>query len=469
MSARGDPIPHGIVDTFFNMGASYVPQTKDMEKQPWQIDVVNILSRAVDFVRPIMSFEEYAQLRSNFQRGAANVVKRHIVQRLLDDMREEAKKTAESHNDYLSKVNNEFYPAYREVVETVRYLIDSEPATFQLTDDLIGRINSLHYTIVVEWAGRMRRCRVGPVREMVSALKSFSQKGEEAMAYLVSRKPFLVQLYDQVYHIKYESFDHALVEELCRIIRAKSRNPEHEKHTKWLERIDRMFEAVLSYDARMSIYAHGNKYRPLPTELMQTMLQSLKNSPGANNAITFPQIQQLLCHVHINVKKTSDLYVKSDGQKSVFEQLRGEWWMCPESSLDEKQTTKEKASLPMIPLISMGNPESSRILSLLGDTYHKYELARLFSGDMATMRGFVKENYKFHLDWFEDTIRASGLPSTPKKIKQDTNLLVYAVVQRLVCELVEHQADRGDRARDSVYGEVIDPATRDEHSTMTIH
>ena len=64
------------------------------------------------------------------------------------------------------------------------------------------------------------------------------------MAYLVSRKPYLETLYDQVYHIKYESVDHVLVEEICKIIKAKTRNPEHEKHEKWLARCDQAIQDV---------------------------------------------------------------------------------------------------------------------------------------------------------------------------------------------------------------------------------
>lgn len=46
MSARGDQC-HACIDTYFNLGATYVPQTKEMERNPWQIEVVTILSRAV--------------------------------------------------------------------------------------------------------------------------------------------------------------------------------------------------------------------------------------------------------------------------------------------------------------------------------------------------------------------------------------------------------------------------------------
>jgi len=115
--------------------------------------------------------------------------------------------------------------------------------------------------------------------------------------------------------------------------------------------------------------------------------------------------------------------------------------------------------VPKIPLIPMGGPttapSSSDILAGLGDTYHKFELARLFSGNLSSMRGFIRENYKFHLDWFEDTILAAGLPKLSDPTRE--TLAVYAVVQRLVCELVEDGTDRGDRARDRVYGEVADP------------
>merc|ERR1712226_874226 len=115
-------------------------------------------------------------------------------------------------------------------------------------------------------------CRIGPVREMVKALKSFKEKGGEAMAYLVSRRPFLAILYDQVYHIKYESCDQVMVEEVCNIIKAKTRNPEHEKHEKWLCRVEQATRDISSYDTKMKGFAHGNKYKELPTELILRML-----------------------------------------------------------------------------------------------------------------------------------------------------------------------------------------------------
>ena len=251
-----------------------------------------------------------------------------------------------------------------------------------------------------------------------------------------------------------------MIEEVCKIIRAKARNPEHENHAKWLARVDRALDEVAHYDEKMSGFAHGNQYKLLPTELVLKMLRSLKEVPGSNDAVTFPQIQELLAHVNIVVDKERDLFVQSKSmgshKKAVFEQLRGEWWMCSGTSDSvDGEAAKEIELLPSIPLISLGDSTTSNILSVLGDTYHKFELARLFSGDLATMRGFIRENYKFHLDWFEDTIRAAGLPRIPDPSFE--TLAIYAVVQRLVCELVGDGADRGNRARARVYGDVVEP------------
>jgi hypothetical protein len=471
MSARGDPVPHGCIDTFFNMGSTYIPMTKYMEQNPWQIEVVNILSRAVDYIRPIMSAQEYVQIRSNFQRAAANMVKRQIVQKLLDHVREEAKNNGESHKDYVACVNNEFYPAYREVVETIGMLIGADPTTFQLTGELKERIEVLHHTIVVKWSKAMRRCRVGPVREMVKALKSFSEQGGEAMAYLVSRKRYLAMLYDQVYHLKYESCDQVLIEEVCRIIKAKSRNPQHEKHEKWQARVDQAKQDILNYDTRMAGFAHGNNYKSLPTELMLRMLNSLEADPASDTAVTFANVQALLAHVNIDVRKPADLKKEPndpDGGKSVFEQLRGAWWMCPDAAgATAADTAAENMSVPSEAMIAMGaagmpaDNNSSNILATLGDTYYKFELAKLFSGQLKPMRDFIRENYKFHLKWFEETIRAAGLPRSfvggPAMERGNEVMAVYAIVQRLVSELAEDGADRGDRARNRVYGEVVDP------------
>ena len=461
ISARGAPMPHAAIDTFFNMDSTYVPLSKELERNPWQIDVVNILSRAVDFVRPLMSAEEYGQIRSNFQRAAANTVKRQIVQKLLDHMKQELKKNKESHEDYVARINSEFYPAYRDVVDTIGILLDADPTSFQLTDDLCDRIDSLYNTIVIDWAKRMRRCRVGPVREMASALMAFRKKGPEAMAYLVSRKPYLQRLYDQVFHIKYESCDHALVEEMCKIIRAKGRNPEHTNHQKWNDRVDNAIHDVSCYDKMMTGFAHGNNFKRLPTGLMLEMLHALRNHPGSNESVTFSQVRELLAHVNITVTDVGDLHVQpdnADGRTPVLDQLRGAWWMCADTENTDKNRTSTD-SIPNVALIPMGVPASSNIMAILGDTYHKFELARLFSGNLGAMRSFVRENYKFHLGWFEDTIRAAGLPKHfDSQIVQDHELLaIYAVVQRLVHELVQDESDRGDRVRDVVYGEVMDP------------
>lgn len=467
MSARGNPLPHGCIDTFFSMSSSYVPQTKDMERNPWQIEIINILSHAVDYLSPIMSEEEYKQIRTNFQRAAANMVKRQIVQKLLEHVREEAKKNSEkSHEDYLVRVNNEFYPAYREVVEIIRMLIEANPETFELTDELCQRIEVLYQTVVVVWAKSMRRCRVGPVRVLVEALKTFSEKGGEAMKYLVNRKKYLERLYDQVYHIKYESCDHVLVEEICKIIKAKTRNPEHEKHEKWLARIEQAIEDISSYDEMMSGFAHDNQYKHLPTKLMLKMLCSLKEDPGSKDAVTFNDVKSLLAHVNINLKKLAFLKVQpndTEGRKSVFEQLRGEWWMCPDAA-KAKTPTGDNEFIPTVALISMdlpnaGVPTSSNILSTLSDTYHTFKVACLYSSRLQPMRSFIRENYKFHLEWFEEMIRAAGLPQhfDPKLVQSNELMAIYAVVQRLVHEFVEDGSDRGDRARERVYGEITAP------------
>lgn len=221
------------------------------------------------------------------------MVKRQIVQKLLEDMQAAAKKNAISPAEHDRRVNTEFYPAYREIVETIKMLLGSDPHTFQLSDELIKRIDLLHHTVTVVWAPLMRRCRVGPVRELVQALKTFSTKGPEAMAYLVSRKSYLSNLYDMVYHIKYESCDHAMVEECCRIIRAKTRNPEHENHNKWIARVERAIEDVSSYDEKMAGFAHGNQYKDLPTNLMLRMLNSLKADPSSGSSVSFDDVQSL--------------------------------------------------------------------------------------------------------------------------------------------------------------------------------
>lgn len=392
------------------------------------------------------------------------MVKRQIVQKLLDHMQQELKKNEESHEEYLAAVRSEFYPAYREIVSTIGMLLDADPQTFELTDDLCKRIDSLHHTIVNVWANNMRRCRVGPVREIVSALMAFRKKGPQAMAYLVTRKPYLQRLYDQVFHIRYEALDHVLIAELCKIIRAKGRNPSAANHDKWLKRVDQARQDVSCYDTMMSGYAHGNNWKRLKTSLMLEMLDALKTNPASNDSVTFSQIQELLAHVNISVQEYGDLHVdrnNPDGKQPVLDQLRDAWWMCADIEGEERKTssTGAKETVTEVALIPMGVPTSSNVLTILGDTYHKFELARLFSGNVGAMQSFVRENYKFHVEWFEDTIRAAGLPKHFDRTKvQDQELLaIYAVVQRLVHEFVQDGADRGDRARNAVYGEIMDP------------
>mmetsp|Transcript_12355 Transcript_12355/g.27054 ORF Transcript_12355/g.27054 Transcript_12355/m.27054 type:complete len:1420 (-) Transcript_12355:239-4498(-) len=466
MSARGNP-PHGCIDTFFSMASSYVPLTKEMERNPWQIEIINILSRAVDYICPILSEHEYKQIRANFQRAAANMVKRQIVHDLLEDVREEAKKNCESHDEYLARLNNEFYPSYREIIEIVGMLIEADPTTFELTDGLCERIEVLHKTIVNIWAKSMRRCRAGPVRELVKVLKNFSEKRGEAMIYLVSRKKYLRNLFDQVYHIKYESYDHLLIEEVCRIIRAKSRNPQHENHGRWLARVGQAIEDISCYDNRMTGFAHGNKYKHLPTQLMLGMLESLKENPTSNDAVTFADIKTLLAHVNIQVKKVADLKVERNdpsGKKPVLEQLRGSWWMCPEIVAEKNRSAQGSETIPSVAMIPMNLPNSriptaSNIIATLGDTYHKFKVARLYSGKLEPMRNFIRHNYKFHLEWFEETIHAAGLPQyfDSNVVDKNETMAVYAIVQRLVDELIQDGADRGDKARDSVYGDIKFP------------
>lgn len=283
------------------------------------------------------------------------------------------------------------------------------------------------------------------------------------MTYLISRKPYLSQLYDQVFHIKYEACDHVLVEEVCKIIRAKGRNPEHANHPKWLNRVETAIEDVSSYETMMSGYAHGNNYKRLPSDLMLTILRALKEHPGSNGSVTFAQVKELLSHVNIRVEDMSDLRVgkdNPDGKQAVFDQFRGAWWMCPgkEHEVGTSPQTGDK-TVPEVAMIPVGVPASSNVLAILGDTYHKFDLARFYSGDLSAMRGFIRENYKFHVEWFEDTIRAAGFPGHfDRTLTEQNNIMaVYAVAQRLVHELVQDGADRGDRARDRVYGEVFDP------------
>jgi hypothetical protein len=109
-------------------------------------------------------------------------------------------------------------------------------------------------------------------------------------------------------------------------------------------------------------------------------------------------------HVDEDVKKPADLKVQqnnTDGQKSVFEQLRGAWWMCPDVPLGTKMLEDDNNSVPVVALIPMSTP-------------------------------------------------GTGMPNN-----SSTSLPLF--VQRLVAELAMDGADRGDRARDSVYGEVVDP------------
>jgi hypothetical protein len=193
--------------------------------------------------------------------------------------------------------------------------------------------------------------------------------------------------------------------------------------------------------------------------LMREMLESLRNDPASKTAITFKQIQLLLSHINIKVDKVSDLYVSTDneGRSSVFSKLRGEWWMCSENNSSDKADSSTAVTAPPVQLIALHEDQASptaNIASVLGDTFHHFELARLFSNDLATLRDFVREHYKFHVEWFEDTILAAGLPGNHTYSVHQERLALYGVVQRLVCALVEGD-DTGALARDIVYGPVV--------------
>ena len=69
------------------------------------------------------------------------MVKRQIVYDILERVRKESKKNAESPEDYVARVNNEFYPAYRDIIEVISILIEADPKTLQLTDELCEKKN----------------------------------------------------------------------------------------------------------------------------------------------------------------------------------------------------------------------------------------------------------------------------------------------------------------------------------------
>ena len=178
-------------------------------------------------------------------------------------------------------------------------------------------------------------------------------------------------------------------------------------------------------------------------------------------------MKELLAHINIHVNKPSELRVAAGSPGSIWEQLRGEWWMCPNvKPVTSAAAATAEGGVPEVALISMqpssssvAAPSSSNIMAVLGDTYHKFQVARLFSGDLGAMRTFVRANYKFHVEWFEETILAAGLPGHFDRglVQHHEAMAIYAVTQRLVHELVQKEADRGDEARDAVYGPVWDP------------
>ena len=44
------------------------------------------------------------------------------------------------------------------------------------------------------------------------------------------------------------------------------------------------------------------------------------------------------------------------------------------------------------------------------------------------MRICIRENYKFHLEWFEETIHAAGLPQyfDPNVVQSNESMAIYA-------------------------------------------
>ena len=140
------------------------------------------------------------------------------------------------------------------------------------------------------------------------------------------------------------------------------------------------------YDKKMLGFAHGNQYKHLPTNLMLKILESLRAQPGANNGVIFDDVKSLWAHVNIQIIKPDDLKVQPndpDGRKSVFEQLRGAWWMCPEVALKSNTSVEDSESIPTVALITLGVPYAhTNIFTTLGDTYHKSKLARLYSGKL---------------------------------------------------------------------------------------
>ena len=163
-----------------------------------------------------------------------------------------------------------------------------------------------------------------------------------------------------------------------------------------------------------------------------------------------------------------------DGKKSVWEQLRGEWWMCPDAKPAANASSPVVAEgvpeVAMIPMMESVAAPSSNILAVLGDTYHKFKLAGLFSGELGAMRLCIRNNYKFHHEWFEETILAVGLPGSFDRtyVENYESMAIYATTQRLVHELVQNESDRGEEARERVYGEVWDPLALAEDDDKAI-
>ena len=107
--------------------------------------------------------------------------------------------------------------------------------------------------------------------------------------------------------------------------------------------------------------------------------------------------------------------------------------MCLEVALKSNTSVEDSESIPTVALITLGvpsahTPTSSNIFSTLGDTYHKYKLARIYSGNLEPMRICIRENYKFHLEWFEETIRVAGLPQyfDSNVVRSNESMAIYA-------------------------------------------
>ena len=150
-----------------------------------------------------------------------------------------------------------------------------------------------------------------------------------------------------------------IVEEDCNLIKAKTRNPKYNNHTKWLGQVDQAVGYVSSYDTKMKGFAHRNKYKELPIKVILKILHSLKYYPEYNNAVSFDEVKELLAHVHIAVKKQADLKKKPD--------LCHAWWMRPDiNSRDSTNVDKNNdEQVPSVALIPMDMPVDMPTLSTI--------------------------------------------------------------------------------------------------------